>query len=141
MTDDRSAVGRRIRREVLGDAHVDRAEASATPFSEPFQDFITRSAWGDVWARPGLDLRTRSAITLAMLTALRAEGEIAMHVRAAIRNGLVPDEIAEILLQAAVYAGVPAANAAFAIAEQALAEPERQDSIDPITATREERTS
>ncbi len=122
MTDDRRSTGQRIRREVLGDAHVDRAEAAATPFSEPFQDFLTRTAWGDVWARPGLDRRTRSAITLAMLTALRAEGEIALHVRAALRNGLTADEIGEVLLQAAVYAGVPAANAAFAIAQETLAE-------------------
>lgn len=122
MTDERRATGRRIRREVLGDAHVDRADAATTPFSAGFQDFLTQTAWGDVWARPGLDRRTRSAITLAMLTALRAEGEIAIHVRAAIGNGLEPDEIAEILLQAAVYAGVPAANAAFAIAQRTLAE-------------------
>ena len=98
MTDDRRATGLRIRREVLGDAHVDRAVAGTTPFSAAFQDFITRTAWGDVWARPGLDRRTRSAITLAMLTALRAEGEIALHVRAALRNGLTRDEIAEVLL-------------------------------------------
>lgn len=122
MTDDRRATGRRIRREILGDAHVDRAEAGTTPFSAVFQDFLTRTAWGDVWARPGLDRRTRSAITLAMLTALRAEGEIALHVRAALRNGLTPDEIGEVLLQAAIYAGLPAANAAFAIAQQTLAE-------------------
>jgi len=122
MSDDRRATGRRIRREVLGDAHVDRAEAATTPFTAAFQDFLTRTAWGDVWARPGLDRRTRSAITLAMLTALRAEGEIAIHVRAALRNGLTPDEIGEVLLQAAVYAGVPAANAAFGIAQRTLAD-------------------
>ncbi|HEX7473675.1 MAG TPA: 4-carboxymuconolactone decarboxylase [Candidatus Limnocylindrales bacterium] len=122
MTDERRTTGRRIRREILGDAHVDRAEAATTPFSAPFQDFITRTAWGDVWARPGLDRRTRSAITLAMLTALRAEGEIALHVRAALRNGLTADEIGEVLLQAAVYAGVPAANAAFGIAQKTLAD-------------------
>ena len=122
MTDDRRATGRRIRREVLGSEHVDRAELATTPFTASFQDFITRTAWGDVWARPGLDRRTRSAITLAMLTALRAEGEIAMHVRAAVRNGLTEEEIGEVLLQAAVYAGVPAANAAFAIAARVLAE-------------------
>jgi 4-carboxymuconolactone decarboxylase len=131
MSHDPRAVGRRIRREVLGDDHVDRAEATTTPFSAPFQDFITRTAWGDVWARPGLDLRTRSAITLAMLTALRAEGEIALHVKAAIRNGLSREEIAEVLLQAAVYAGVPAANAAFAIADQALSEPALDDPAMP----------
>jgi 4-carboxymuconolactone decarboxylase len=117
---DRRETGMRIRREVLGDAHVDRAIERTTAFTAPFQDFITRTAWGDVWARPGLDRRTRSAITLAVLTALRAEGEIAMHVRAAVRNGLTPDEIGEVLLHTTVYAGVPAGNAAFAIAQAAL---------------------
>ena len=120
MTDERRETGMRIRREVLGDAYVDRAIAGTTPFSEPFQDFITRTAWGDVWARPGLDRRTRSAITLAILTALRAEGEIELHVRAALRNGLEPDEIGEVLLHTAVYAGIPAANAAMAIATRTL---------------------
>jgi 4-carboxymuconolactone decarboxylase len=150
MTDDRHAVGQRIRREVLGDDHVDRAEAAMTPFTAAFQDFLARTAWGDVWARPGLDRRTRSAITLAMLTALRAEGEIAMHVRAAIRNGLTEDEIGEILLQAAVYAGIPAANAAFAIAGRVLAggsspssppeDPSPSDQLDPPTTGRKERS-
>ena len=121
MNDEqRRETGMRIRREVLGDEHVDRALAETTPFSEPFQDFITRTAWGDVWTRPGLDWRTRSAITLAILTALRAEGEIEMHVRAALRNGLEPDEIGEVLLHSAVYAGVPAANAAMAIATRTI---------------------
>ena len=122
MTDDRYEAGLRIRREVLGDEHVDQAIGATTSFTAPFQEFITGTAWGDVWARPGLDRRTRSCITLALLTALRAEGEIAMHVRAALRNGLTPDEIAEVLLHTAVYAGVPAANAAFAIAARTLAE-------------------
>jgi 4-carboxymuconolactone decarboxylase len=122
--DERLGDGMRIRREVLGDEHVDRAIAGTTPFTEPFQEFITRTAWGDIWARPGLDRRTRSCITLAVLTALRAEGEIAIHVRAAIRNGVTPDEIAEVLLHTLVYAGVPAANAAFAIAQQVLAGPD-----------------
>ena len=151
MTEDRRAAGRRVRREVLGDEHVDRAELATTPFTAPFQDFITRTAWGDVWARPGLDRRTRSAITLAMLTALRAEGEIALHVRAAVRNGLTVDEIAEVLLHAAVYAGVPAANAAFAIAERALdegpgaaggplAETTSHRPTDPPTTARKERS-
>jgi 4-carboxymuconolactone decarboxylase len=121
MSDPASERGMRIRREVLGDEHVDGAVARTTPFTAAFQDFITRTAWGDVWARPGLDRRTRSCITLAVLTALRAEGEIAMHVRAAIRNGVSEDEIAEILLHTAVYAGVPAANAAFQVAQEALA--------------------
>ncbi len=114
--------GERIRREVLGDEHVDRAQAKATPFTAPFQDFITRYAWGGVWTRDGLDRRTRSAVTLATLTSLGRENEIAMHVRAALRNGLTREEIAEVLLHTSVYAGVPAANAAFAIAQEVLDE-------------------
>jgi 4-carboxymuconolactone decarboxylase len=114
--------GMAVRRQVLGDAHVDRAVAATTPFTAPFQDFITRYAWGEVWSRPGLDRRTRSAVTLAMLVALRSEDELAMHVRAALRNGLRPEEIGEVLLHAAVYAGVPAANAAFAVAQRVLRE-------------------
>jgi 4-carboxymuconolactone decarboxylase len=120
--DDRFERGMRVRREVLGDEHVDQAAATTDSFSEPFQEYITRAAWGDVWARPGLNRRSRSMITLAALTAMRAEGEIAMHVRAALRNGLTPDEIAEVLLHVSVYAGVPAGNAAFAIAQRTLAE-------------------
>ncbi len=120
MSDDRQQTGMRIRREVLGDEHVDRAIAATTPFSAPFQAFITGTAWGDVWARPGLDRRTRSAITLAILTALRADEEIAMHVRAALRNGLTEAEIAEVLLHSAVYAGIPAANSAMTIAARVL---------------------
>jgi 4-carboxymuconolactone decarboxylase len=112
--------GERTRREVLGDEHVDRAQARTTEFTAPFQDFIQRYAWGEVWNRPGLDRRQRSMITLATLTALRAENEIEMHVRAALRNGLTPEEISEVLLHTAVYAGVPAANAAFAIAQRVL---------------------
>lgn len=114
----------RVRREVLGDAHVDRAIAETTELTEPFQDFITRYAWGEVWARPGLSRAERSIATLAALVAMRAEGEIAMHVRAARRNGLSAEQIGEVILHTAVYAGVPAANAAFAIAREALAEPE-----------------
>jgi 4-carboxymuconolactone decarboxylase len=121
MSDPASERGMRIRREILGDEHVDEAVARTTPFSAAFQDFITRTAWGDVWARPGLDRRTRSCITLAVLTALRADGEIAMHVRAAVRNGVSQDEIGEILLHTALYAGLPAANAAFQIAQETLA--------------------
>jgi len=121
MTDDElHATGMTTRREVLGDAHVERAVAATTPFTEPFQQFITRSAWGQVWSRPGLDRRTRSALTLALLTALGCEGELPMHVRAARRHGLTPEEIAEVLLHAGVYAGVPRANAAFAIAQRTL---------------------
>jgi 4-carboxymuconolactone decarboxylase len=122
VTDDRYEAGMRIRREVLGDEHVDRAIAATTEFTAPFQEFITRGAWGEVWARDGLDRRTRSAITLAVLTALGHEHELALHLRAAVRNGLSEAEIAEVLLHTAVYAGVPAANAAFAIAQRVLAE-------------------
>jgi 3-oxoadipate enol-lactonase/4-carboxymuconolactone decarboxylase len=122
MSDSPRDIGMRIRREVLGDAHVDRAIAQTTPFTADFQDFITRVAWGDVWARPDLDRRTRSCVTLAILTALGREAEIAAHVRAALRNGLTPAEIAEVLLHTAVYAGVPAANRAFAIAQGVLDE-------------------
>ena len=111
-----------VRREVLGDAHVDRALDQATPFTAPFQEFITRYAWGSVWTREGLDRRSRSMITLAVLTALGREHELALHVRAARTNGLSDEEIGEVLLHTAVYAGVPAANAAFAIAQQVLAE-------------------
>jgi 4-carboxymuconolactone decarboxylase len=114
--------GMKTRREVLGDEHVDRAIRNTTDFTEPFQEFITRYAWGSVWTRDGLDRRMRSAITLAVLTALGHENELAMHVRAALRNGLTPDEIKEILLQSAVYCGVPAANNAFAIARRVLEE-------------------
>jgi 4-carboxymuconolactone decarboxylase len=114
--------GMKVRREVLGDEHVERAAAAATPFTQPFQDFITRYAWGGVWTRDGLDRRTRSAITLALLAALGRENELAIHVRAAVRNGLTESEIAEVLLHTAVYAGVPAANGAFAIAQRTLDE-------------------
>jgi 4-carboxymuconolactone decarboxylase len=120
--DIRRATGMSVRREVLGDAHVDRAVAATTEFTAPFQDFITRCAWGDVWARDGLDRRTRSCITLAVLTTLRAEGEIALHVRAALRNGVTREEIAEVLLHTAVYAGAPAANSAFAVAQSVFDE-------------------
>jgi len=114
--------GMQVRREVLGDEHVDRAIERTTDFTAPFQDFITRYAWGSVWGREGLDRRTRSAVTLAVLTALGREHEIAMHVRAALRNGLEAGEIGEVLLHTSVYAGVPAANQAFAIAQEVLAE-------------------
>jgi len=122
MADQRYDDGMRVRREVLGDAHVDRAVAATTDFTAPFQDFITRYAWGDVWAREGLDRRTRSAVTLAVLTALQCHEELAMHVRAAQGNGLTADEIGEVLLHTAVYAGLPAANAAFKIAQSTLDE-------------------
>jgi len=114
--------GMRVRREVLGDAHVDRAEANKDGFTEDFQEFITRYAWGEVWDRPGLDRRSRSVATLAALVSLRAENEIAMHVRAGLRNGLSPEEIKEVILHTAIYAGLPAANSAFAIAQKVIAE-------------------
>ena len=120
MSDPLYDEGMRVRREVLGDEHVDRAVEATTPLTRPFQDYITRSAWGSVWAREGLDRRTRSAITLAVLTALGREHELALHVRAAKRNGLSDEEIGEVLLHTGVYAGVPAANRAFAIAAEEL---------------------
>jgi len=122
MKNSPQEIGMHIRREVLGDGHVDRAMANTTPFTAPFQDFITRNVWGDVWARPGLDRKTRSCITLAALTALKCDAEIALHVRGALRNGVSAAEISEILLHTAVYAGVPAAHRAFAIAERVLGE-------------------
>ncbi len=114
--------GMEVRRAVLGDEHVDRAIARTTDFTAEFQDLITRYAWGEIWTRPGLDRRTRSCITLTALVAGGHEQELAMHVRGALRNGLTPDEIKEVLLQTAIYCGVPAANAAFAVAQDVLAE-------------------
>jgi 4-carboxymuconolactone decarboxylase len=114
--------GMEVRRAVLGDAHVERSRQRTTPFTADFQDFITRYAWGDVWTRPGLDRRARSMITLTALTALGREGELELHVRGAVRNGLTHEEIAEVLLHTAIYAGVPAANAAFAVAQRVLDE-------------------
>jgi 4-carboxymuconolactone decarboxylase len=123
MTDaDRAARGMRVRREVLGDEHVDRAVAAATEFTAPFQDLITRYAWGEIWSRPGLSRAERSIVTLTALATLGQEEELALHVRAAVRNGLTDAQIQEVLLQVAVYAGVPAANRAFAIAQRVLAE-------------------
>ena len=118
MSDD----GMKTRREVLGDEHVDRAIEGTTEFTADFQDLITRYAWGEIWSRPGLDRRTRSCITVASLVATGREHELAMHVRAALRNGVTPDELKEVLLQCAVYCGVPAANGAFAIAQRVLEE-------------------
>jgi 4-carboxymuconolactone decarboxylase len=119
---ERAARGMGVRREVLGDAHVDRAVAGTTPFTADFQSFITRYAWGEIWSRPGLSRAERSMITLTALTVLRQDEELAMHLRAALRNGLTPEQISEVLLHTAVYAGVPAANRAFAIAARVLAE-------------------
>lgn len=119
---DLHAEGMRVRRAVLGDDHVDRAAAAASPFTRDFQDFITRHAWGAVWTRPGLTRRQRSMLTVALLTALGRDHELALHVRAAVRNGVSADELKEVLLHTAVYAGVPAANAAFALADEILAD-------------------
>jgi 3-oxoadipate enol-lactonase/4-carboxymuconolactone decarboxylase len=122
LTDEQLERGFAVRREVLGDEHVDRAIAGATDFTAAFQDLITRYAWGEIWSRPGLDRRTRSCITLTALTALNHHEELAMHVRAALRNGLTPAEIEEVLLQSAIYCGVPAANRAFATAQKVIDE-------------------
>jgi 3-oxoadipate enol-lactonase/4-carboxymuconolactone decarboxylase len=121
---DASSRGMEVRRAVLGDDHVDRAVAGTTPFTAAFQDLITRYAWGDVWDRPGLDRATRSAVTLGVLVALGRTDELAMHVRAARRNGLTREQISEVLLHSAIYCGVPAANAAFAVAGRVLDEEE-----------------
>jgi 4-carboxymuconolactone decarboxylase len=114
--------GMAVRRAVLGDAHVDRARDVASEFSGPWQDHITATAWGRVWARNGLDRRTRCMLTVALLAALHYDAELALHVRAAVTNGVTADELREVLLHTSVYAGVPAANSAFAIAQQVLAE-------------------
>ena len=121
MADEKQR-GMKVRRAVLGDAHVDRAEASRTPLTDEFQDLITRYAWGEIWTRPGLDRRTRSCITVAMLVALNRNEELALHMRAALTNGVTVDELKEILLQTAIYCGVPAANSAFGVAAKVLAE-------------------
>jgi 4-carboxymuconolactone decarboxylase len=120
--DQRAARGMTVRREVLGDAHVDRAVAGTTSFTADFQDLITRYAWGEVWGRPGLARAERSIVTVTALAVMGKEEELALHVRAALRNGLHPDQIKEVLLQVAIYAGVPAANRAFAVAARVLAE-------------------
>jgi 4-carboxymuconolactone decarboxylase len=122
VSDDAYERGERVRREVLGDEHVDRAIANTTDETRDFQDFITRYAWGEIWTRPGLDRRTRSCITLTALVALGRFDELAMHVRAARRNGLTVEEIGEVLLQCAVYLGVPAANSAFHVFQRVLEE-------------------
>ena len=114
--------GMEIRRAVLGDEYVDAALSRQDDLTAPFQDFITRYAWGDVWSRPGLDRRTRSCLTVALLAALGHHNELAVHLRGALRNGVTPDELREVLLHTAVYAGVPAASSAVAIAKKILAE-------------------
>lgn len=122
MSDEKFKQGMLIRREVLGDAHVDRSTANQTPFDADFQRFITETAWGTVWSRPGLERKTRHMLTIAMLAALGKETELAMHIRATQNTGVSPEEIKEVLLQVAVYAGIPAANSAFAIAKKVYAE-------------------
>jgi 4-carboxymuconolactone decarboxylase len=129
MTSEDSAYdrGMKVRREVLGDEHVDRAIGRTTEFTADFQDFITRYAWGEVWSRPGLDRKTRSCITLTTLVALGRLDELELHVRAAVRNGLTEREIGEVFLQSAVYCGVPAANSAFAVAQRVLSETRKEE--------------
>jgi len=119
---ERHQSGMKVRREVLGNAHVDKAEKNKTAFSEPFQDFITRYAWGEIWSRTGLPRNTRSLVTLAMMIALNRSDEFRMHVRAALNNKVTREEIQELLLQSAIYCGVPAANTAFHIAQEVFAE-------------------
>jgi 4-carboxymuconolactone decarboxylase/3-oxoadipate enol-lactonase/4-carboxymuconolactone decarboxylase len=123
MSDQKFEQGMKIRREVLGDRYVDQAEANKTAFDADFQRFITETAWGSVWSRPNLDRKTRHLLTIAMLATLGKEHELAAHIRAAIQNtGVTPEELKEALLQVAVYAGIPAANSAFAIAKKVYAE-------------------
>jgi 4-carboxymuconolactone decarboxylase len=122
----RFEAGMRVRREVLGDAHVDRSLARLDTFNQEFQDLLVRYAWGEIWTRPGLDRRTRSLITLAMLVALNRSEEFRLHVRAAFNNGLGREDLKEVLLQAAIYCGIPAANAAFRMAEEVFATLDRE---------------
>lgn len=130
MDDNKFEDGMKIRRAVLGDAHVDRAEANKTPFDADFQRFITESAWGSVWSRPGLDRRTRHLITLAMLAALGKEHELAMHIRSTQNTGVTQEELKEVFLQVAVYAGVPSANTAFSVAKRVYAELSGKEAAD-----------
>jgi 4-carboxymuconolactone decarboxylase len=119
---ERHALGMANRRAVLGEAYVDAATARATPFTAEFQDLITRYAWGEIWSRPGLDHQTRRLLTIAMLIALGREGELRLHLKAALEQGVAPETLKEVILQSAVYCGVPAANAAFHLASEVLAE-------------------
>jgi 4-carboxymuconolactone decarboxylase len=119
---DRHANGMAVRRAVLGDAHVDRAQAKRTALTNEFQDLITRYAWGEIWTRPGLPRHTRSLMTISMMVALNREEELKLHLRAASNNGVTRDEIKEALMQAAIYCGVPAANSAFAMAQEVFAQ-------------------
>ncbi|SMF91032.1 4-carboxymuconolactone decarboxylase [Azospirillum oryzae] len=119
--------GMAVRRSVLGDAHVDRSLERATDFDADFQEFITKTAWGQIWTRPGLDIRTRSMLTIGMLAALGKDGELKLHIRATRNTGVTRDEVKEILMQAAVYAGVPAGNHAIALARAVYAEMDEED--------------
>jgi 4-carboxymuconolactone decarboxylase len=134
MGEGRIEEGMRVRREVLGDDHVDRAVAATTPFSADFQQHLTAVAWGDVWTRDGLDRRTRSRLTLALLAALGHQEELAMHVRAAVGLGLTAADIAEVLLHTSVYAGIPAANSAMRLAQRTLAELGVDDALPPASS-------
>ncbi len=119
--------GMAVRRSVLGDVHVDRSLERATDFDADFQEFITKTAWGQIWTRPGLDIRTRSMLTIGMLAALGKDGELKLHIRATRNTGVTRDEVKEILMQAAVYAGVPAGNHAMALARAVYAEMDEED--------------
>jgi len=125
--EERAEQGMRVRRAVLGDAHVDRAMQNTTEFTAPFQDWITRNAWGEIWSRPGLSRPERSIAVLTVLAALQHEDELHMHVKAALRNGLTEAQIREVLLQVGLYAGVPVANRAFAVAARAIREYREQE--------------
>lgn len=122
MSDSKFEQGMKIRREVLGDDHVDRAEANKTDFDADFQRFITQTAWGAIWSRPGLERKTRHLLTIGLLAALGQDHELAMHIRATQNTGVTPEEVKEVLLQVAIYAGVPAANSAIRVAKQVYAE-------------------
>ncbi len=130
MNDNYFEKGTKTRRAVLGDAHVDRAEANKTPFDADFQRYITETAWGAVWSRPGLDRKTRHLITIAVLAALGKEHELDLHIRGTPNTGITPEEMKEMLLQVAVYAGVPAANTAMAIAKRIYAEMDQKEKIE-----------
>ena len=130
MDDKKFEQGMKVRRAILGDAHVDRAEASKTPFDADFQRFITETAWGSVWSRPGLERRTRQLITIAILAALGNEHELVIHTRATRNTGVTPDEVKEVLMQVAVYAGVPAANTAFAVTKKVFTELDEREVAD-----------
>ncbi len=121
----RHVKGMKMRRAVLGDAHVDRARAKENDFNAPFQDLITRYAWGEIWSRPGLPRKTRSMISVAMMVAMNRTEELKLHLRAAVNNGVTRKEIQEVLLQSAIYCGVPAANGAFHMAEEVFAEEDK----------------